>query len=82
MSTFHRSRKIINLYNDELIVIFFRMSFFDHEISALKELFPDKTATLEKDLEPEELVAVQNLGVLKFDAHLYLGKENLHSDYD
>ena len=58
------------------------MSFFDHEISALKELFPDKTATLEKDLEPEELVAVQNLGVLKFDAHLYLGKENLHSDYD
>lgn len=58
------------------------MSFFEHEVAALKELFPDKTATLEKDLEPEELVAVQNLGVLKFDAHLYLGKKNLHPDYD
>ena len=72
---------MINLFNNELIFILFRMSFFEHEVNALKELFPDKTAALEKDLEPEELAAVQNLGVLKFDAHLYLGKENLHSDY-
>ena len=50
------------------------MSFFDHEIEVLKEMFPDKPATLDEDLDEAELAAIANLGVLKYKPHLYLGK--------
>ena len=50
------------------------MSFFEHEIEALKEKFPDKPATLTEDLDEDELAAIANLGVLKYKPHLYLGK--------
>ena len=50
------------------------MTFLDFEISELKRLFPDKKATLKEDLNDQELAAVSDLGVLKFQPHLYLGK--------
>ena len=49
------------------------MTFLDFEISELKRLFPDKKATLKEDLNDQELAAVSDLGVLKFQPHLYLG---------
>ena len=49
------------------------MNFFVHEIRKLKEAFPNKTATLETDFEKFELEAINDLGVLKNQAHLYLG---------
>jgi len=49
------------------------MRFFVHEIRKLKEAFPNKTSTLEADFDAYELEAINNLGVLKDQAHIYLG---------
>ena len=49
------------------------MNFFAHEIRKLKDAFPNKTASMETDFEEFELDAINNLGVLKHQAHLYLG---------
>ena len=66
---------MINLFSFFLynFIAKFRMAFFEFEIEKLKTLFPDKSATLKEDLDDDELAAVSNLGVLKFQPHLYLG---------
>ena len=50
------------------------MSFLEHEIEALKQMFPDKPASLQQDLDEHELAAIENLGVLKYQPHFYLGR--------
>ena len=49
------------------------MSFFPHEIAELKKAFPFEIADLENDFEPDELEAIEDLGVLKGNPHYYLG---------
>ena len=58
------------------------MNFFVHEVKKLKAAFPEEKATLESDFEDFELSAINNLGVLKNQAHLYLGKEKSYSAYN
>ena len=50
------------------------MTFFKFEQTNLEELFPNAKASLEEDFEDDELIAMDNLGVLKGSPHLYLGK--------
>ena len=50
------------------------MSFFKFEIEHLKKIFPDEKATLENDFENDELLAIDELGILRNMPHLYLGK--------
>lgn len=50
------------------------MNFFVHEIRNLKKAFPSAKADLENDFEDFELAAINQLGVLKNQPHLYLGK--------
>ena len=53
------------------------MSFKNFELEALVKAFPSETATLEEDFSDEELKAMDNVGVLRGDPHIYLGKKNL-----
>ena len=49
------------------------MAFFAHEIDLLKKSFPNQTADLESDFDSDELDAIENVGVLRGNAHYYLG---------
>ena len=54
------------------------MSFLDFELEKLATAFPNATADLEDDFNTEELEAIDNLGVLKGNPHIYLGNINLN----
>lgn len=49
------------------------MSFFNFEIEHLKKIFPEEKASLKSDFDNEELLAIDELGVLRHMPHLYLG---------
>ena len=57
------------------------MSFKNFELEALAKAFPSETATLEEDFDEEELKAMDDMGVLKGNPHIYLGKKTLISNY-
>ena len=50
------------------------MAFMNFELKALAKAFPNKPADLEGDFDDEELDAIANVGVLKGNPHIYLGK--------
>ena len=50
------------------------MSFMNFELDALAKAFPNKPADLEGDFDDEELEAIADVGVLKGNPHIYLGK--------
>ena len=50
------------------------MAFMNFELKALRKAFPNKPADLEGDFDDEELDAIANVGVLKGNPHIYLGK--------
>ena len=49
------------------------MNFFEYEITKLAEKFAHVKSTIEDDFEQFELDAINQLGVLKNENHLYLG---------
>ena len=49
------------------------MSFAKFELEALAKAFPPATADLEGDFDDDELEAIDNVGVLKGNPHIYLG---------
>ena len=49
------------------------MSFLKFELEGLSKAFPNKPADLEGDFEPDELEAIDEVGVLKGNPHIYLG---------
>ena len=49
------------------------MSFMKFELENLAKAFPAMTADLENDFDVEELEAIDNVGVLKGNPHIYLG---------
>ena len=51
------------------------MAFQTFEIEKLKTAFPYEKASLEADFEPEDLKAINDLGVLRASPHLYLGND-------
>lgn len=53
------------------------MAFQTFEIEKLKTAFPYEKASLEADFEPEDLKAINDLGVLRASPHLYLGNDIL-----
>jgi len=48
------------------------MNFFTHEVKNLRAAFPAAKSTLENDFQDFELAAINNLGVLRNQAHMYL----------
>lgn len=50
------------------------MSFMNFELEALAKAFPTEKASLESDFDTEELEAIDNVGVLRGNPHIYLGK--------
>ena len=50
------------------------MSFMKFELAALAKAFPAEKANLEDDFDIEELEAIDNVGVLRGNPHIYLGK--------
>ena len=52
----------------------FKMSFLKFELDGLAEAFPKKPANLENDFDDEELAAIDDIGVLKGNPHIYLGE--------
>ena len=50
------------------------MFFFPYEVKNIIAAFPNQKAPLEADLNDFELEAVGQLGLLKNETHLYLGK--------
>lgn len=52
------------------------MSFLKFELDDLAEAFPKKPANLENDFDDEELAAIDDIGVLKGNPHIYLGEKS------
>ena len=50
------------------------MAFMNFELNALAKAFPNQAADLEGDFDDEELRAIDDVGVLKGNPHIYLGK--------
>ena len=57
-----------------LIFPYFKMSFMNFELEGLAKAFPTEKASLENDFDTEELEAIDNVGVLRGNPHIYLGK--------